>query len=366
MGPTMNPSLLTVAELREPFGRWLAEKWPDAQDLRVDEIESPKSGFSATTLFVPVRFRKDGRDHAEKVVLRIESPDPAIYPAQAPGLDVEIEIQYRVMEALTTTRRVPLAPLIGFESNARILGQPFFAMGHVEGNVTIENPPYTREGFFKEARAAERHAMIENGLRVLAEVHAIDWRAAGLEWLVAPGTRPGVLAQLDLWEEFGRTELRDRELPVFDAAARWLRDELPAPAENAFSWGDSRLGNIIFRGSECACITDFENAAIAPPEFDLGWWLMFDRTMHESVEIERLPGEPTREEQREIYAKFAGRDPGDTHYYEVLGAFRYAAIVVRVMNRGVERGLVPPDHLIWLKNPAAFALADLIGMERPE
>jgi aminoglycoside phosphotransferase (APT) family kinase protein len=97
----------------------------------------------------------------------------------------------------------------------------------------------------------------------------------------------------------------------------------------------------------------------------LGWWLMFDRTQHEWVGVERLPGEPTRDEQREFYARCAGRELGDTHYVEVLAALRYAAIVVRVVNRSEERKSMSPDHQIWLRNPAADCLADLLGMERP-
>ena len=153
--------------------------------------------------------------------------------------------------------------------------------------------------------------------------------------------------------------------PVFEEGVRWLRAQLPGGLDNRFSWGDSRLGNILFDGTRCAAITDFENAAVAPAEFDLGWWLMFDRTQHECVGIERLPGEPSREEQREIYARFAGRPIGDTHYHEVLGAMRYTAIVVRVMNRAEERAFIPPDHEIWLRNPASACLADLLGMARP-
>ena len=88
--------------------------------------------------------------------------------------------------------------------------------------------------------------------------------------------------------------------------------------ENRFSWGDSRLGNIIYRNHEPVCITDFENSAIAPAEFDLGWWLMFDRTMHECLGAPRLDGDISREEQRDIYCKHAGRDLGDTLYHEIL------------------------------------------------
>jgi aminoglycoside phosphotransferase (APT) family kinase protein len=342
----------------------LATRLPDAERVEVSELASPKSGFSALTLVAPVRVTRRGQTRDEKVVLRVESPDPAIYPAQAPGLDVEVAIQYRVMEALAATGVAPLASLIGYEPDTRVLGAPFFAMGFVDGEVTIENPPYTQEGFFVEASPERRCEMIEAGLRILARIHALDWQQAGFDWLVPPHTQPGLEAQLALWEQFGKRELRERVHPVFDAGVAYLHEHLPRGLENRFSWGDSRLGNIIFRDGQCAAITDFENSAVAPAEFDLGWWLMFDRTMHECVGIERLPGEPTRDEQRAFYMECAGRDLGDTHVFEVFGAVRYTAIVVRVMNRAVERGFMPPDHEIWLKNPAAFALADLLGMER--
>ena len=50
----------------------------------------------------------------------------------------------------------------------------------------------------------------------------------------------------------------------------------------------------------------------------------------------------------------------DTLYFEILAAARYAAIVVRVMNRMVGRGQLPADQTIWLNNPAAVALSQLL------
>jgi aminoglycoside phosphotransferase (APT) family kinase protein len=352
-------------KLREPFERWLAARWPDAEGLRVAELASPKSGFSALTLVAPVHLRRDGREREEKVVLRVESPDPAVYPQQAPGLDVEVEIQYRVMDALARTGKAPLAGLIGYEPDASVLGAPFFAMEYVAGEVAVENPPYTQQGFFRDAAPDERRRMVEQGLAALAALHEIDWREAGLGWLVAPGARPDIARQLEIWQRFADRELAGREHPVLRAGFEHVRAELPEGLASRFSWGDSRLGNIIFRDGRVACLTDFENAAIAPAEIDLGWWLMFDRTMHESVGAERLPGEPTREQQRAHYARCAGRDPGDTHVHEVFAAVRYSAIVVRVMNRAVARGFLPADQKIWLTNPASAALADLLALPRP-
>ena len=88
--------------------------------------------------------------------------------------------------------------------------------------------------------------------------------------------------------------------------------------------------------------------------------MLFDRTMHEAIGNERPEGEPSRQESRALYGELAGVPAPDTFYYEVLGGVRYSAIVVRVMNRMVDRGQIPADHTIWLNNPAATALSQLL------
>lgn len=350
----------SIDEIREPFTHWLAERWPQRSRLRVGELQSPKSGFSAQTIILPVDFEEGGEATTEKIVLRLENPEPAIYPVQAPGLDCEVEIQYKTMEALAKTGVAPLAPLVGYEGDADVLGMPFYVMGFVGGEVPVEDPIYTKQGFFVDAKPDERRRLVEEGLRSLAAVHTVDWRAAGFEWLVPAGEEPSIERQLRLWEEYARRELDGRVHPGIDRALDWLHANGPKTHEPALSWGDSRPGNIIWRNFQPLALTDFENVAIAPPEFDLGWWLMFDRWSHETYGQERLPGEPTREEQVALYEQFSGRTVGDTLYYEVLGAFRYAAIVVRVMNRMVQRGMLASDQMLWLQNPSAVCLDQLL------
>jgi aminoglycoside phosphotransferase (APT) family kinase protein len=294
-------------------------------------------------------------------VLRTESPDPPIYPVQVPGWQVEIELQYRIMDALGAHSDVPVAPMIGYEADPAVLGSPFFVMGYLDGKVPVEDPPYTRAGFFVELAPAERTAMIERGLATVARVHAVDWRAAGLDFLVPAGVTPGLERQLDLWERYYRTELRDRVHPLADRAFAWLRAERPRASEPGLCWGDPRPGNIIWRDGAPVCTTDYEAAAIAPPELDVGWWLMFDRTMHEWAGIERADGDPTRAEQLRMYEAASGRTVPDVQWFEICAAARYCAIVVRVMNRAVDRGLMPEDHTIWLENPASAALESLLA-----
>ncbi len=348
---------------RANLERWLAARIEGVEAVRLGELQRLGGGYSAETLVLEAQVQRGGAARSERYVLRRETPEPAVYPQQAPGLDIEIEIQWRTMQALAKHSRVPLAPLVGFERDAAVIGAPFFVMGFVDGLVPGVTPPYPAAGFFAEAKPNERRRLVEDGLRVLAELHALDWRAAGFGWLSPPGVRPGTGRQLALWTQYAERELAGRAHPLMSEALAWLRANLPQGEALVLSWGDARIGNMIWQDFRCACVTDFENVAIAPRAFDLGWWLMFDRWSHEALgDVPRAPGEPTRDEQRAHYEKCAGLAVGDTHYYEVLAAWRYCAIVVRVMNRYVARGEMPADQRVWLENPSTVCLRGLMGL----
>jgi aminoglycoside phosphotransferase (APT) family kinase protein len=317
------------------------------------------------TLLIDLEEDGQAGSDARRVVARIETPDPPVYPRQAPDHpdnpgDVEVALQYRVMEALHKAGGVPLARLVGYEADTSLLGQPFFVMDYVGGDVPTESPPYPTAGFFTEIDPGVRTTMLRNGLSTLANLHTVPWRELGLEWLVPPGTEPGTIAQMAVWRQYADDELAGREHPLMESAWKWLEQRMPAKREPGLAWGDPRPGNIIWRDGEVATITDFEAASIAQAEQDLGWWLMFDRTMHEVVGAERLPGDLTRDEQCEHYANVSGRDVSDIRWFEIFAAARYCAIVVRVMNRAVARGMLAPDQTIWLNNPASDALAALM------
>jgi aminoglycoside phosphotransferase (APT) family kinase protein len=346
---------------RAPLERWLLPRLPGAEAISIGEIERLGGGYSAETWIVPARVRRGGAEREERYVLRQETPEPAVYPQQAPGLAVEIDIQWRAMRGLAAAADVPLAPLVGIERDPGPLGAPFFVMGFVEGEVPAVSPPYASAGFFAEAQPEERRRMIEDGLAILARIHAVDWKAAGFEWLVAPDATPGVANQLDLWEQYAERELAGREHPLLARGWAWLHEHLPPPGRLALSWGDARPGNMIWQAFRCVCLTDFENVAIAEPALDLGWWLMFDRWSHECFDVPRLEGEPTRDAQRAFYANAAGIPVPDTRWHEIFGAARYCAIVVRVMNRAVARGEMPAGQTIWLQNPATTCLEQLLA-----
>ncbi len=336
----------------EALGSWIASK-TGTSGLHIEIDGRPSGGFSAETILLTAESSSFGK---QRFVVRLETPEPAVYPAQSDLPMPEIEIQFRIMDSIGRNSPLPVAALVGYESDPAVLGTPFFVMHHVDGVVPLESPPYSVEGFFTELTPAERTKLISNGLLDMTRIHKLDPSILGLDWLTPNGVTPGSKHLLHLWKDFGESELRGRSHPLLENAWSIIEHELPSDTSIGLCWGDPRPGNIIWQGSQVACLTDFEAACIGPPEFDLGWWLMFDRTMHELAGIDRLPGDPNRTVQREMYFKHAGRDPIDTAAHELFAAARYCVIVVRVMNRLDQRGLLPSDSLIWRDNPASDCL----------
>jgi aminoglycoside phosphotransferase (APT) family kinase protein len=323
----------------------------------LEALGKPGSGYSAENLVLGAR----GDDGSyERLVLRRDTSEAPIYPSQSPGTTTGVLLQHAVMDAVRRCGRVPVAESLGLESDPSVLGAPFFVMRYVAGDVLGEDPPYTRRGFFVEASPAERRRLVTEGLETLARVHETNLEDPGLTSLHVPGVRPGAARQLEIWEGCLREGLVGRSSPLFERCLEWLHAGIPEEPPSVLSWGDSRPGNMIWQDFRVACITDFEGAAIGPRELDVGWWLMFDRWMHEASGVARLAGEPDRSEQQALYEAAAGVSVGSTIWYEVFSALRFATTVVQVMNRWVARGAVPEDQTIWRDNPATAVMSELL------
>jgi aminoglycoside phosphotransferase (APT) family kinase protein len=351
----------------EALRGWFAGRHPEATDVKIGDIEIPSAtGFSNETIFFHVDWREGGGSHHERLVGRIEPPTGALFPAQTPACAVSVGVQYRAMQ-VAGRYGVPMCRLVGYEADASVLGQPFFVMGFVDGVIPADVPRYSEAGFLvDEATPEQRRGMIRTGFEAMAKVHAIDWRHAGLEWLDASGTgEPTQPAQIALYRAFVDRQLAGRAHPVMDLALDWLALNDPHDERIGLSWGDSRLGNIIWRDYRPVVVCDWEACALSPTEADVGWWLMFDRTSFDDLGVERMEGFPTRDEMVRIYEDVSGREVRDPHYWEVFGLMRYAAIMIPLSDRMVSAGLVPAELDMAVANGVTDTLARLIGIDNP-
>jgi aminoglycoside phosphotransferase (APT) family kinase protein len=352
----------------EALRGWFQRHWPRAESVEVKDIEIPvNTGFSNETVFFSVAWREDGRDHDERLVARIEPPDGGIFPTQTPETFISVGLQHRIMSAVAEQGAAPVPPLHSYEPDPSVLGQPFFVMGFVPGVIPADLPRFTQAGFVvDEATPVQRRRMVESGLEAMAGLHRIDWRKSGLDWLDPSGDgNPTVADQIALYRRYAEAELDGREHPVLMAALDWLEENDPRDERVGLSWGDARLGNIIWQDYRAAAVLDWEACALCPTEADVGWWIMYDRMSHEDLGAERLPGFPTRGEMIAHYEKVSGREVREPHYWEVFGAMRFSAIFIRLGDRMVAHAFVPPEGNPAIKNMITEAVAQLLGIENP-
>jgi aminoglycoside phosphotransferase (APT) family kinase protein len=342
--------------------RWFAARRPGAADVTVSNVDIPAAtGFSNETISFDVEWTDADGAHSERFVGRIEPTTGALFPVQTPACAVSVDLQQRVMQVVAQ-HAVPMCPIVGYEPDPAVLGQPFFVMGFVEGRVPSDVPRYTVEGFLlDEATRDERRRLVSTGLEAMARVHAIDWRAADLGWLDASGAGDPTLAvQLDLYRRFATQQLAGRPHPELFRAFDWLAAHDPHDERVGLAWGDSRLGNIIFRDYEPAVVCDWEAAALSPTEADVGWWLMYDRMSFDDLDAPRMEGFPTREEMVKLYEDASGREVRDPVFWEIFGSMRYAAILIPLADRMTAGGLIPADSPMATDNYVTESLTRLL------
>ena len=315
--------------LRSDLASWLSEQ-TGAEPVEVGEVSIPGlSGFSNETLLFDATW--DSRVHP--LVIRVEPTGHTVFPATA------FDAQVQVMQALHAEGSVPVPEVLWFEQDPAILGARFVCMARVEGQVPADNPGYHGEGWMPALPPEAQHRVWESGIDTMGRIHQLDRGALGLGWIedVSP------TQQLALDHAYRSFACGDAPYPAVDRAFEILEATVPTPSDRpALCWGDSRLGNLIFGDDQrVAAVLDWEMVTAGDPVQDLAWYLLLDRHHVMAFDVPRLPGLPPREESVARWEAASGHPATHLEWYELLGAARYASIMVRVMTLLDHTGVFP-------------------------
>ncbi|MFQ5514464.1 MAG: phosphotransferase family protein [Myxococcota bacterium] len=348
---------LTRKQLREFF----AAELPDAEDLRLSPLRGPgTTGFSNDTLMFDLEWREGGRARREALVVRISPSGVRVFP------DYDLGLQYRVLRQLEPTS-VPVPRVRWMNADGRVLGDPFYVMERVEGRIPPDNPTYHAEGWMTEIEDSDREAIWWSGLEVLTRIHRLDWPRLGFDFLLTAKAGADPLGeQLEYYERFLAWAAEGRPQPTTSAALEELKRRRPPLERLALCWGDSRLGNMIFRENRCVAVLDWEMAIVADPEQDLAWWLFFDEHHSSGADIPRLGGLPSRAETVARYQEWTGWKVRHLEYYEAFAAFRFAVIMIRIARMLAAHGLLPEDSEFERNNTCTRMLARMLDLPPPE
>jgi aminoglycoside phosphotransferase (APT) family kinase protein len=253
----------------------------------------------------------------EDAVLR-RPPRPPLPPSAH-----DVLREARLLQALRDTpARVP--DVLAVCSDPELIGAPFYVMERIEGEVIVTSVPDALDN------PEQRHRIGEELRDALVEIHAVDWRAVGLEDFGKP---TGYLERqvrrfLGLWE-LNKT----REIPAVESVGAWLGENMPSSGPATIVHGDFRLGNTIFgveAPAHLAAVLDWEMATIGDPLADLGYLCMMWTDPDDPASglrgdlgsVTRAEGFPTRTELIARYEELTGRSMGDIRWYTTLALWK--------------------------------------------
>lgn len=342
--------------------QWLAGRLPPGADPLVPGASAPASnGMSSETVLFDASWTQAGRRHDRSLVARV-APDPQAVPV-FPVYD--LHRQFRIMRAVRELSAVPVPEVLWWEPDPAPLGAPFFVMERLDGEVPPDVLPYTFGSWVSEASPAQRARMQEGSVRVLADLHAVPHPEDTFGYLACPGgsaLRAHVAGQREFYAWVSADGIRS---PLIERAFGWIDEHWPArESDPVLSWGDARIGNIVYRDFVPVGVLDWEMAGLATPETDIGWFVFLHRFFDDLALRAGLPGLPDfcrRDDVAAAYERMSGHTPRDLDFYLVYAALRHAIVMFRIQRRAVHFGeaTMPedPDDMVMHRQALEEMLA---------
>jgi aminoglycoside phosphotransferase (APT) family kinase protein len=301
--------------------RYLKAALPELTGATV--IEQFPSGHSNLTYMVKVGERE--------LVLRRPPFGSKVKSAH------DMSREFRILSAIHPVYS-PAPKVLAYCEDESVIGAKFYVMDRIRGIILRRTLP---EGMVFDAGTAARlsRSMIEN----LAAIHAIDYRAVGLETMAKV---EGFLArQVNGWSDRYYGSQTD-DIPGVDRVTSWLKQNVPASPPATLIHNDYKYDNIVLDPTDLTRIIgvlDWEMSTIGDPLMDLGvslsYWLQADDPADLRLAAfgpTAYPGSLTRQQLAGYYAELTGRDVSNLPYYLCFAMFKLAVILQQIYYRFVQ------------------------------
>lgn len=241
-----------------------------------------------------------------------------------------VDREFRVIRALHEAG-FPTPQAHALCDDDSVIGSMFYVMGMVEGRIMWN-------GRLPDSDPAERAAIYDAQVDILARLHSLDPRAIGLADYGAQGNY--FARQVARWTKQYRAS-ETRTIPEMDRLIEWLPKTLPPDSPARVVHGDFRLDNMVFDSTQpkVLAVLDWELSTLGDPMADLTYFLMQwvmppgERNSLLGLDLPAL-GIPTAEQMMARYTDLTGRErAAPMEWYFAYNLFRLAAILQGIVGR---------------------------------
>lgn len=250
-------------ELERRLLSYLASKMPEAKGLRLDGLVRPSVGWSHEIWLFDIFWQDGHSTRSQAFCLRID-PGSTLLRGHS-----SLAEQFRVLECLAATA-VPTPAPFWLEEDTDILGAPFILMERVHG---VCPSPWSREGKSFYAEAASRGVLSHSFTQTLAELHNLDWEAAGLSFLGVPATGNAfALREVAKWRSLIDASGLEMD-PILVDLICTLETNPPQTDRHVLVHGAYRTGNLLISDDRVSAVLDWELEVIGDPMYDVAYVL---------------------------------------------------------------------------------------------
>ena len=216
------------------------------------------------------------------------------------------------------------------------VSSPHVSKGSVDGPNNVVSRDDVNNS--QSAREQVSRSFIQN----LADLHALDYKSAGLDKLGHPDGYNR--RQVEGWTK-RYFAAKTHEWDVLENAVRWLNENIPAESGTSLIHNDYKFDNVMLDPDDLGSITavlDWEMVTIGDPLMDIGTTLGYWMSPDAGEELLSMPFNPrvlmenvTRRQLVEMYEQEVGRELPDMLFYYVFGTFKIAVIAQQIYARYV-------------------------------
>jgi aminoglycoside phosphotransferase (APT) family kinase protein len=333
-----------VTTLPAVMSKWLSTVLPGGAIPEVT-VESgvDSTGMSSETIILTARFQQDGQPREQKLVARVApaAEDVQVFPTY------RLDHQFEVIRKVGELTDVPVPRVRWLETTGDVLGTPFFVMDYVDGVVPPDVMPYTfGNNWFADAPAERQRELQDATVGVLATLHSIP-NAANTFGFLSEGQAGDTALRRHFnwvrsWYDFAVPDIG--RSPLLERTFAWLQDHWPdevAAREPVLLWGDSRVGNVLYRDFAPVAVLDWEMVTLGPRELDVAWMIYAHMVFQELTGLAGLPGLPEvmrESDVRATYQRLTGIEVGDLRWFYVYSGVMWACVFMRTGARRVHFG----------------------------
>jgi aminoglycoside phosphotransferase (APT) family kinase protein len=356
----MQRSSRDPSDTQRQLQQWLATTLGAGSDPEVRDLAgTDANGMSSDTVLFSASWTADGHRNDEQLVGRL-APTEADVPV---FVTYDLQAQFDAIRTVGELTDVPVPRVWWCENSSGPLGTPFFVMSRVDGIVPPDVMPYTfGDNWLYDAPVDQQRKLQETTVAAIAKLHQIDNPTERFPYLErqAPGDTHlrRHIENTRAWYEMVAREGAPSAL--VEKTFTWLEDNWPKhESTTVFSWGDSRIGNVLYNDFAPAALLDWEMAGLGPPELDIAWIIYAHRVFEDIAAVFELTGMPGFMRPADVatqYELLTGNPIRNLRFYMVYCALQWAIVFLRTGTRAVHFGEqeMPADTTELIRNSMHF------------